>query len=92
MSLAIQSRFDAMTDAEKLQHLAGDVSGLRMVIMALLNAQPNPTALLAQVDRLSELQIGVTAATAVSDAFLKGQDDAIAAVRAHLLEIVQRGT
>jgi hypothetical protein len=81
-----------MTDAEKLQHLAGDVSGLRMVIMALLNAQPDPTALLAQVDRLSELQIGVTAATAVSDAFLKGQDDAIAAVRAHLLEIVQRGT
>jgi hypothetical protein len=47
---------------------------------------------LAQVDRLAELQIGITAATAVSDQFLKGQDDAVATFRAHLLEIVQRGT
>jgi hypothetical protein len=81
-----------MSDAEKLQQLAGDTSGLRMVMMALLNAHPDPTALLAQVDRLAELQTGITAATAVSDAFLKGQDDTVAAFRAHLLEIVQRGT
>jgi hypothetical protein len=81
-----------MTDAEKLQHLAGDVSGLRMIITALVNSYPDPTHLLAQVDRLSEQQIGITAATAVSDQFLQGQDEAVATIRAHLLEIVQRGT
>jgi hypothetical protein len=81
-----------MTDAEKLQHLAGDVSGLRMVIMALVNTHPDPMALLAQVDRLSELQIGIAIATTVSDEFLAGEDEAVAHFRAHLLEIIQRGT
>jgi hypothetical protein len=80
-----------VSEGDKLQFLAGDVNGLRTVLMALVDTHPDLRALLQQLDRLAELQVAVTNLMPVTEKFIEGQSQAIDAFRARILEIIGRG-
>jgi hypothetical protein len=61
------------SDGAKLHFLAGEVNGLRAVVMALVDSHPDPKYLRDQIERLWELQIGVSTPLAVTEDFIDGQ-------------------
>lgn len=75
-----------MTPEEKLNYLAGEVNGLRSVIVALINLHPDPRALLVECDRLGEIATALATPLPVSERFLEGQRQTIDELRKPLLD------
>ena len=80
-----------MIDSNKFESLAGDVSGLRSVIMALVNSHPDPRALIREIDRLAELQAANENPMPVTESFIRGQTQTTDMFRERILEILTRG-
>jgi len=78
-------------DNDKFELLSGEVSGLRAVVMALLNTHPDPRALIREIDRLAELQAATANPMPVTEPFIRGQTQATDTFRARILEILARG-
>lgn len=76
----------AMTNEEKLNYLAGEVNGLRSVIVALIRLHPDPQALLAECDHLGEIAMALATPLPVSERFLEGQRQTIDELRKPLLD------
>jgi hypothetical protein len=77
-----------MTDSETLHFLAGEVNGMRMVIMALVNSHSDPQALQVHLERLTELQVALTTPMPVTESFVTGQDRTTEVFRARIAEII----
>lgn len=75
-----------MTNEEKLNYLAGEVNGMRSVIVALIRLHPNPKELLAECDRLGEIATALATPLPVSERFLEGQRQTIDELRKPLLD------
>ncbi len=80
-----------MIDNDKFELLTGDVSGLRAVVMALVNSHPDPRALIREIDRLAELQAATANPMPVTEPYIQGQTQTTDAFRARILEILARG-
>ena len=80
-----------MIESDKLEFLAGEVNGLRVVLMALINAHPDPRALVQELDRLADAQKAISNPEPVTERFIEGQSQATDAFRARILEILVRG-
>ncbi len=80
-----------MSDSDKLEFLAGEMNGLRVVLMALLNNHPDPRALVQELDRLADLQRAISNPEPVTEKFIEGQSRATDDFRARILEILARG-
>jgi hypothetical protein len=81
----------AVIDSDKFEFLSGDVSGLRTVIMALVNSHPDPRALIREVDRLAEMQAAIANPMPVTEPFIRGQTQTTDTFRVRILEILTRG-
>jgi hypothetical protein len=81
----------AVIDSDRFEFLTGDVSGLRAVIMALVNSHPDPRALIREIDRLAELQAASANPMPVTEPFIRGQTQTTDTFRARILEILTRG-
>jgi hypothetical protein len=78
-------------DSDKFECLAGDVSGLRAIVMALVNSHPDPRALIREIDRLADLQAATANPLPVTEPFIRGQTQTTDTFRGRILEILARG-
>jgi hypothetical protein len=62
-----------MVDADRLHHLAGEVSALRAFAKAVIASHPDVTSLAAEFERLTENQIALSVGETVFDPYLEGQ-------------------
>lgn len=57
-----------MNDTERLHFLAGKVNGLRAAVFALIETHPDPTRLVQELERLSELSTRLSNPLPVTEA------------------------
>jgi hypothetical protein len=62
-----------MSEASRLEYLAGQVAALNAFAIALINAHPDLAALQAEYGRLAENQVALSSPEPVSEAYLNGQ-------------------
>jgi hypothetical protein len=80
-----------METGEKIDFLAGEVSALRAFALAVINSHPNLRLLRDEFERLSELQIGLSVPSTVTEQYLDGQRQAADVLRAHIAARINEG-
>lgn len=75
-----------MQDNERIEHLAGEVNALRAFCFAVINTHPDLGMLGNEFHRLSEMAIGISGGTSVSDAYMKGVQQTSEELTNHILQ------
>ena len=78
-----------MTDKERIEFLAGEVNALRAFCLAVVNTHPEPATLGDQFHRLSEMAIGISGGSAVSEEYMKGMQQTAEEFTKHILSKIE---
>jgi hypothetical protein len=73
-----------LTEEERLDFVAGQVNGLKAIMLAIVNTNPAPRSFVVHVDGAIQAALAKSESIAVSDVFLQGQADVTDAASAIL--------
>lgn len=81
-----------MIDAhsEQLYYVAGQVSALHAILMAVVNTHPDPARLGKELEELVQVQLALTTPIPLSETFFDAQENAIKHFTSRIAELSAR--